>query len=157
MTTKSLFVTLLICLVAICHSTAQNYDNALGLRLGWGFGVSFKHFISDEAALEGIARFGGVYMSYTQITGLYQKHKPLDEVLPGLQWYIGGGGFIGLWGGDFTDRSLRIGIAGNIGLDYAFEDIPLNISLDWIPSLALTGFGKGFGAESGGFAVRYIF
>ena len=83
-------------------------------------------------------------------------HQPLDEVFSGLQWYYGGGGFIGLWSAGNSENGTRIGIAGNLGLDYAFEDIPLNISLDWIPSFALVGFGNGFAGATGGLAVRYI-
>ena len=137
---------------------AQNYDNAVGLRLGWGFGGSIKHFFDDSKAVEGIVQVGGLYTNYTQITGLFQVHKPLDDVAPGLQWYFGGGGFVGFFSGVFSTYSTRIGIAGNIGLDYAFEDIPLNVSLDWVPGIALVGFGSSFGAgTAGGLAVRYIF
>lgn len=138
------------------NATSQTYDNAIGLRLGWGVGLTGKHFLNDQSAVEAIVHFGGAYTSYFQITGLYQVHNPLDEVFSGLQWYYGGGGFVGLWGGDNSTNSARIGIAGNIGLDYAFDDIPLNISLDWIPSFALVGFGNGFAGTTGGLVVRYI-
>jgi hypothetical protein len=139
-------------------SNAQNYNNAVGVRLGWGFGGTIKHFFDDSKAVEGIVQFGGIYSRYAQITGLFQIHKPLDDVAPGLQWYFGGGGFVGFFSGVYSGRDVRIGIAGNIGLDYTFEDIPLNLSLDWVPGIAIVGFGTGFGAgTAGGLAVRYIF
>jgi hypothetical protein len=140
------------------NANAQNYNNAVGVRLGWGFGGTIKHFFDDSKAVEGIVQFGGIYSRYAQITGLFQIHKPLDDVAPGLQWYFGGGGFVGFFSGVYSARSTRIGIAGNIGLDYTFEDIPLNLSLDWVPGIAIVGFGTGFGAgTAGGLAVRYIF
>lgn len=156
---KKVLVTILFSSILLTLSTsAQNYDNAVGLRLGWGLGGSIKHFFDESKAVEGIVQIGGVYTNYTQITGLFQIHKPLDEVTPGLQWYFGGGGFVGFFSGVFSTYSTRIGIAGNIGLDYAFEDLPLNISLDWVPGIAIIGFGTGFGAgTAGGLAVRYIF
>ncbi len=156
---KKVLITILFSSILFSLSTsAQNYDNAVGLRLGWGLGGSIKHFFDESKAVEGILQLGGPFSNYTQVTGLFQIHKPLDEVTPGLQWYFGGGGFVGFFSGVFSTYSTRIGIAGNIGLDYAFEDIPLNISLDWVPGIAIIGFGTGFGAgTAGGLAVRYIF
>ena len=154
---KSVFSILIGLLVSVGSISAQNYDNAVGLRLGWGFGGSIKHFFDDSKAIEGIAQFGGLYSRYAQITGLFQIHKPLDDVAPGLQWYFGGGGFVGFFSGLYSTRSTRIGVVANIGLDYAFEDLPLNLSLDWAPGFAFVGFGNFFGARTGGLAVRYIF
>ena len=162
---KFLSILVFATVIAMGSSTAQNYDNAIGIRGGWGFGASFKHFLNESAALEGVLRyrsFGtlGFNYSYVQVTGLYQIHNPLDDVLTGLQWYYGGGAFVGFWGGSYAglidgDRTY-IGVAGNIGLDYAFEDIPLNISVDWIPSIAIVG-GGGFLGGGGGVGIRYIF
>jgi hypothetical protein len=155
---KKLLLTLFVIAVfGAVHTSAQTYDNAVGLRLGWGFGGSIKHFFDDSKAVEGIVQFGGLYTRYSQVTGLFQIHKPLDDVAPGLQWYFGGGGFVGLFSGVSSANATRIGIAGNIGLDYAFDDIPLNVSLDWVPGIAIVGFGNSFGARTGGLAVRYIF
>ncbi|MCB0686084.1 MAG: hypothetical protein KDC53_06155 [Saprospiraceae bacterium] len=156
---KKLLLPLILGFLFFHHeASAQNYDNAAGLRLGWGFGGTIKHFFDDSKAVEGIFQIGGLYARYAQVTGLFQVHRPLEDVAPGLQWYFGGGGFIGFFSGVYSTRSTRIGIAGNIGLDYTFDDIPLNVSLDWVPGIAIVGFGSGFGAGSGGgLAVRYIF
>lgn len=156
---KKILVTFILgTLFLFQNASAQNYENAAGVRLGWGFGGTIKHFFDDSKAVEGIVQLGGVYNRYAQVTGLFQVHQPLDDVAPGLQWYFGGGGFIGFFSGVYSARSTRIGIAGNIGLDYTFEDIPLNITLDWVPGIAIVGFGTGFGAgTAGGLGVRYIF
>jgi len=156
---KAFTLVMLIGFVGFFSASAQTYDNAIGLRLGWGFGASIKHFFNESHAVEGIFRYRNGYLTYnyTQITGLYQVHKPLDDVASGLQWYFGGGAFLGFFGGDFIENKARIGILGNLGLDYAFDGVPINISLDWAPGFALTGFGNAFSAESGGLAVRYIF
>ena len=55
-----------------------------------------------------------------------------------------------------TSTTTSFGIQGYLGLDYAFEDIPLNITADWIPTIFLNGFGSGFGAGYGTLGVRYI-
>jgi len=151
-------------LMSAISMQAQTYDNAAGLRLGFGFGGTFKHFLNESSALEAIVNIrGSGYLGYVSsrsiaISGLYEIHKPLDEVLEGLQWYVGGGALVGF----STSRvigtrssSASFGILGVIGLDYAFEDIPLNISVDWIPGIIFNG--GGFTGDSGALAVRYIF
>ncbi|GAA5224692.1 hypothetical protein GCM10025777_53230 [Membranihabitans marinus] len=146
-----------ICCVSVTKIEAQNYDNAVGLRLGWGFAGSLKHFFTEDLAGEGIVNLRNSYLgaSYFSVTALAQKHNPINDV-PNLYWYYGGGAFAGFFSSEYTDSSnVNIGIAGNLGLDYTFNDIPLNLSIDWIPSISLTG-GHGFGAEAGGIAARYI-
>ena len=165
---KSIITLMFLSALGACMSLqAQNYDNAVGLRVGWGFGADFKHFLSEESALEAIVNFRrvgvlGFGYTYIQVTGLYEIHKPLEDVAPGLQWYFGGGGFVGFGKtnvgvlGSAGEANTSIGVLGVIGLDYAFEDIPLNVSLDWMPGISLTG-GSGFFGRTGGLAVRYIF
>jgi hypothetical protein len=79
--------------------------------------------------------------------------------MEGLQWYYGGGANITLYSGDYDlydndQGGTTFGIAGNLGLDYKFEDVPVNVSLDWIPVFS---FGYDFGGDGGGIAVRYTF
>ncbi len=140
---------------------AQNYDNAVGLRLGWGFGGTFKHFLDESSAVEAIVNFRGAgYLGYVTrsvaISGLYELHKPLEDVTEGLQWYVGGGALLGFASSNFSNNSsVSFGILGVIGLDYMFEEIPLNVSLDWMPGIIING--GGFTGSTGGLAVRYIF
>ena len=48
-----------------------------------------------------------------------------------------------------------MGIDGVLGLDYKFKDAPINISLDWQPSVTLIGASSS--PAYGGIAVRYTF
>ena len=148
-------------------TTAQEGSTAIGLRAAWGFAVTGKHFIAENTALEGIVQFRSynsalVDYSAMNITGLYEIHQDLGNV-DGLKWYYGGGAYVGFWSGDydlfFEDQdsgSLFLGVAGVIGLDYRFANIPLNLSLDWMPNFGILGSGSGFTGESGGLAIRYI-
>jgi len=145
--------------------TAQNYDNAVGLRVPWGFGATVKHFFGDKVAAEGIVNYWsrgtfGFRYTRTRISALVEVHNELDQVLEGLQWYYGGGAFVGIWGGSFSRyydyNATQIGVSGVLGLDYTFADLPINVSVDWMPSVSFVG-GGGFGATAGGLAVRYTF
>lgn len=149
---------------------AQDYDRAIGLRLGWDYGVSYKQFLNKEAAFEGIVHFrsyGNAFYSwnYMRVTGLYLIHKELPGI-EGLYWYYGGGGSLSFWGGEYDDfvRSrnkksgrLGVGLHGALGLDYKFKDIPIQVTLDWIPSIMIGTYYSGFVPDYGGMAVRYTF
>jgi hypothetical protein len=163
---KNLIILALIALSANIH--AQSYKAAAGLRLAWGWGLTGKFFTNDRAAIEGILNYRNYsYLdlgyNYLRITGLYELHNDLSSTAQGLTWYYGGGAFVGFYGGHFNDfytgskSTTYIGIAGCLGLDYKFKDTPINLSVDWIPSFVITGYGDGFTGENGGIAVRYTF
>lgn len=159
----------ILCFLTACffspmESQAQDYQTAIGARLGWGISATGKHFLSENGAIEAIANFRsfgvpGFKWSWVSITGLYEIHNDLSSVTEGLKWYYGGGPNITLYSGSFDVNGLNsttIGIVGTLGLDYKFPTAPINISLDWLPGFAISG-GGGFSASAGGIAVRYAF
>lgn len=141
---------------------AQNYDSAIGLRLGYPSSVSYKMFLNDSHAVEGYVSYRrNSGWSWIGISAAYQVHSPIDAV-DGLQWYWGGGAGAYIW--TFNDTSgfydnygtTSFGIQGYLGLDYTFANVPINVSIDWVPTYFLNGYGDGFGADNGAIAVRYI-
>ncbi|MCB8998508.1 MAG: hypothetical protein H6540_00370 [Bacteroidales bacterium] len=135
---------------------AQDYQNAVGLRFGLSNGVTFKHFITTNDAVEGIlaTRYGGF-----NLTGLFERHTTAFDT-DGLYFYYGGGAHIGSFNNNawFTDQSNHtiIGIDGILGLEYVIPDFPLNVSLDWKPGLNLIGYA-GFWGDELALSVRYMF
>jgi len=155
---RKIVMTLVILVSMISLSKAQDYNTGIGLRGGFAGGVTLKHFISSDAALEGIisSRWQGLV-----ITGLYEKHAQAFDV-SGLNWFYGAGAHIGFWDGNNVkwaddDRSYTVlGLDGIIGLEYNIQEIPFNISVDWKPSLNIVGH-SGFWADGGALSVRYVF
>ena len=138
-------------------ANAQDYNTGVGLRGGFTSGLTVKHFLSSNTAVEGIlsTRWRGF-----DITGLYEIHNQAFNV-PGLNWYYGFGGHIGFWNGKHvswgSDNSYTvIGIDGILGLEYSFTEIPFNISIDWKPMLNVIGY-SGFWGDGGAISLRYIF
>jgi hypothetical protein len=139
------------------HAKAQ-YNNAIGVRAtGWSYGITFKHMLSESDGLEFIAfsRWKGF-----NLTALYEKHW--DVITDGMRVYVGGGVHVGSfdgryspWFSDFNNHFI-LGIDGIAGLEYNFEEIPLNISLDYKPALNFVGH-LGFWGDEGGLAVRFTF
>lgn len=132
---------------------AQDYQAAAGLRLGYPLSASYKTFLNESSAIEGYVGFRS-RSGFTQlsITGAYQIHTDLQDV-EGLQWYYGGGASV-----NFANSLTYLGLHGYLGLSYTFEDTPLNLSVDWVPSIFIGGGGvfNGFGGGYGALAARYI-
>lgn len=142
---------------------AQNYDLAIGTRLGNPLSISAKKFISEPGAIEGYLGFrSNPTYNWFSLSGAYQHHNPLEiQSIDGLQWYFGGGATLYFW--DFKDIFLEdeysgasLGIQAYLGLEYNFNDIPVNLTVDWIPTLFFNSYLSGFGAGYGSLGVRYI-
>jgi len=139
---------------------SQVYNSAIGARLGYPLSISYKTFITQESALEGYIGFRNwANHRWVSINGAYQLHFPIEGV-PNLQWYVGAGGGLYFWNyrvlGNERDNQLGLGVQGYLGLDYTFEEVPINLSVDWVPTVFLTGYRTGFGASYGNVAVRYV-
>ncbi len=112
------------------HTQAQDYKTAIGIRLSSASptlsnAISVKHFMDDRRAIEGLLSFGTRF----GIGGLYEVHQ-LIGATPAFTWFYGVGGYVG-----FQDGSTYLGPTGAVGLDYKFQNAPLNLSLDWKPEL----------------------
>ncbi len=136
---------------------AQDYNTGIGLRGGLSNGLTIKHFIKSNTAVEGIltSRWNGF-----NITGLYELHQQAFST-PGLNFYYGIGGHIGSWNDDKQDPTITgtqtvIGVDGIIGLEYNFAEVPFNISLDWKPAFNLVGYSNFWGDELA-LSIRFIF
>src|SRR4051812_37843237 len=60
-----------------------NYSNAVGFRAGETSGLTFKHFVDQTSAFEGIL---GVWPNAFDITVLCEKHTNAFN-LEGMNWY----------------------------------------------------------------------
>ncbi len=155
-----------LAVVICCVFTAQGqstYKTSVGLRFGYPLSVSLKHFLNEKNALEGFIgyRRWSVYASDFRVGGLFLVHNPITSV-EGLQWYYGGGATAIFWNYDdlfyANDDygSLNVGIMGEIGLDYKFAGLPLNLSVDWVPTFVIgRGAYDGFRADAGALSARY--
>ena len=132
------------------QSQAQSgYKTALGVKVWDGGGISLKHFVNGNNALEGIGYF---WRQGARITGLYEIHGAINNA-GGLQWYIGPGAHVGFYNDRYGNRNF-IGIDGVLGLDYKFNGAPINVSIDWQPSFEF-GDNRGFVGNWGGLGIRY--
>lgn len=155
---KIFLVTILLSFFGFNTLQAQDYGTGIGIRGGPAQGITVKHFISSTSALEGIlsTRWHG-----WAVTGLYEIHAEPFK-LRELKVYYGAGAHIGWWydtDASWADAGIEytiIGIDAILGLEYAFNEIPISVSLDWKPAFNLIGY-TGVWLGGGGISVRYIF
>lgn len=135
---------------------AQNYENAIGVRLGPYNGVNFKTFLHSNKALDLNLAFRN-HNDYKRVffTALYEVHNPINGA-PGLLWYYGGGGSIGSLRYNHEDGDVFLSADGVLGLDYKISGAPLNLAIDWRPRLELTPDAD-FGSGDVGVAIRLTF
>lgn len=120
--------------------SGMTQDRALGLRLGWGGGLSYVQSITDDQDFEVILspRWSGLIL-----TGLYQRKVSMSA--RSWYWYYGGGlhggyhhrsNFVGE-GFNGDDQFVNLGFDLITGLKYRFEAFPLEFSADYKPSIEL--------------------
>ncbi len=137
-----------------------NAQQLIGLRGGWFSGVTYQHYIGSNVAIEGILQWN---RNWVNVTGLYEIHKDISDV-QNLKWYYGVGAHIGSYtyrsedsflGDRRTSSGIIIGADGILGIEYFFEEIPIQLSLDYKPVLNLTGGLWLY--NDGALSVRYTF
>src|SRR5690606_23682846 len=106
------------------------YKNAIGGRFGSANGISFKTGLNNKAMLELIGNFrSNSNVSYFNLTGLYEVYNPINGA-EGLNWYYGAGATIGSAKVKGFDGDVYLSANGVLGLDYKFNDAPINLSVD---------------------------
>ena len=144
---KTSFTVLILFLTTSFFS--QNYKMALGFKGGYpGYGsLNAKKSISNsdylEASIGGFGRYPYNVGFNVQID--YERMQALEE---GFSFYYGGGVLLGL-----TSSFVHLAPKALLGLEYNFEDLPLNISIDTGPYLFVSPY-IGF-IWGGGLALRY--
>ena len=155
---KRITSTFIIGIILSSFSYAQDYNTGVGLRAGYSYGLTIKHFVSEKNALEGL--FSSRWQGF-QITGLYEYQNHFSSA-ERLNWYIGFGAHVGFWNGnnvkwgDSGTNYTVVGIDGILGLEYVFKEVPINLGIDWKPSFNFVGY-SGFWSNGGAISNRYIF
>ncbi len=123
---------------------AQNIPkNALGLRLGDndGFGaeISYQRGLSKKNRLEvDLGWRDNNDIDAFKLAGLYQWVWKIDG---GFNWYAGVGGGLGSWNDNYhNDNGSFVFAAGDIGIEYSFEQAPILLSLDFRPEIGNNGY-----------------
>jgi hypothetical protein len=156
---KKLIVTALVLIGSGFTAKSQEISkNVLGLRLGDnnGFGteISYQRGLSDNNRIE--ANLGwrnNKSISAFKLTGIYQWVWEIDN---NFNWYAGAGAGLGSWSNSDSNGSF-VYISGNVGIEYNFEEVPIQLSLDYRPEFGGHGyFNNNYGSDIA-IGIRYKF
>jgi len=165
------FTLFLFCLLLVFTNTSfaqkgsTTYKTGIGLRGGYyATGLSIKHFMKSDAAIEGILGTGNRRRGL-MLTLLYEKHGVAFQAR-GLKWFYGLGGHLGSYRSDYYYRgrhydyrqvtTVAVGVDGILGLEYKFPEIPFTLTLDFKPFAEAVPGGI-YGSGDSGLTVRYAF
>jgi hypothetical protein len=143
---KKLLFIMLICFTMADYASAQELGVRFGdMAAGNNFGIDgifssgkFSRIHADISFGEGV----GIDALWDFI------YKPLGD--ESFNWYLGAGPYIRI------DDPFWLGVAGEIGLEYHFKEVPIALGMDWRPAISIVE-ETDFHAESFGINVRYVF
>jgi hemolysin activation/secretion protein len=140
--------------------------NAIGLRFGNHYGleveVTYQKMLSTKNRLEINGGWSSSNNTETfKSIGIYQWYWNLEK---GLYWYTGAGAGFGYWDTDDNydneyaeDNGFFMVVTGDIGIEYHFKDIPLQLSIDGRPEYMFNSYEKNDFGFNAGLGVRYKF
>jgi hypothetical protein len=159
---KKLVIIITVLMSISLSSLAQVNPHAIGLRFGGdgninGAEISYQQAFGDVNRLELDLGFKG-YRNYNDmfVAGIYHWVWNLNG---GLNWYAGPGAAVGFYNwddGTTNDSGISLGIGGQIGLEFDFNELgaPILISMDARPMIDVVGYDNGFGWGAA-LGVRY--
>ncbi|MBR4774687.1 MAG: hypothetical protein IK008_01135 [Bacteroidales bacterium] len=133
---------------------ASAQPRAIGIRAGYGAELSYQHTLGGE-------NFAELDLGWS--AGAIQGGLAYDFIIAPLgpvNIYAGPQAFVGLANTTDADgnakQGLWLGAGAQLGVEYLFDSIPLQLSLDWKPSLLIIP-NLGFGWNSIALGIRYLF
>lgn len=145
--------------------TASAQNNAIGVRLSGGnqwycAEISYQRNLGSPHRIEADLgyRIDDYYdMGYLVLVGVYQLHFDIPAVKD-LGWYFGFGPKFEFL--NYAEHSFgfsgEAGVVGQVGVDYHFDAIPLQLSLDFRPCLYLIPYNA-FRWSDFALGIRYTF
>ena len=141
---------LFVAVLAFASIMAYAQPRAIGARLGYGAEVSYEHGLGNNMlSLEvGVPGFAGLEAAVT-----YDWIDPFGATVPWNEkgewhWYMGVGG-AAQWSW-YAMNAGFVGACGRFGIEYDFW-FPLQISIDWRPTLGVALANNGNGGIAAGF------
>ena len=143
---------LFVAVLAFASIMAYAQPRAIGARLGYGAQFSYEHGLGsgNMVSLEvGVPGFWGIEAACT-----YDWIDPFGATVPWNEkgewhWYMGVGGSVATYGWAFNNGF--IGACGRFGIEYDFW-FPLQLSVDFRPTLGVMLAGNGNGGVGAAFA-----
>ena len=160
MSAAKIFKTVILSFILLLSTTqlltAQDYNNAIGLRLGTYVGASFTTYTSEHNSIEVIA---GITRQANQsdyiFGGYYKFHFAISSDIPTLNWFTSLGLLLFLEE-EVGKNKINIAPSALIGLEYTLEHTPVNFFIDVSPYYNLTSDMDSKFSIHANLGVRYL-
>jgi hypothetical protein len=141
------FVACLLAIVLLSTSNvrAQNTSMEVGIRLADNFGVDATVPLGPAPRLH-----AALYLDRVGVGTYGNWAFRLDGGPQNLRFFAGGGPEL------FFEHQFDFAVAGDAGVEWAFEEVPVTIGFDWRPAFRLTN-GTDFHSGNWGFTARFRF
>jgi hypothetical protein len=163
---KTILVLAVAFLIFSSGAKAQQNNNHIGLRAGESSGIDFKH-LNGTNAFEFIV---SAWPNDLTLFGLFEKYKAINAD-PGFSFYYGAGPHVafntyhrvyyyddryGRWW--YHSRGgFGLGIDGIVGLEYAFRQIPLALTVDLKPYIEFNTDHNIYWSPDPGLGIKVTF
>lgn len=138
---KKLFLALVAVLAMAATANAQNIGVRGVFGSSSGAEISYQHPLSGNRLEFDLGWHSHEGYDYINLSVVYQWKWNLSG---NFDWYAGLGGNAGMWSGN-NESSLGLGFLAQVGIEYNFQAIPLQASLDFRPQWDVLGSASGFG------------
>ena len=148
---------ILIMVAVLGLGFAANAQNWIGSRGAFGSSsgaeLSYQHGFNPNNRLElDLGWNTHNHYSYFNLSAIYQWTGGIVE---NFGWFAGLGANAGLWSG-YSESSIGLGFLAQAGLEYNFQAVPIQITLDARPQWDVLGAASGFGYGIA-LGIRYRF
>jgi hypothetical protein len=162
---------ILLMLTITLASFGQDRRNAVGLRGGATWGITYDYIHNESSGFMGMVSFREKGM---QVTGLLKFYRPAFERLTDrFWWYFGVGAHVGYhkweefyyyyyshyyYYREVTKYAPVMGLDGLIGIEFRMDILPITVGIEYMPYFELLGkdyFKMHF--FDFGFALKYTF
>lgn len=157
---------ILLTLVAVfaLSFAANAQDNALGVRLGGGQGfggeLSYQRALGSNRLELDLGWASNDHDDYTAI-GFNAIYQWRGTISGNFGWFAGVGGRFDYWTWDTPvddDSDIALAVVGQAGLEYVFDAVPIQLSLDIRPCFyIIPDIDNRFHWGDIALGVRYVF
>lgn len=128
-----------------------------GISMSQELGLRFGNFSGSGVAIDGVfeaGKFSRIHADAYFNDGLGLDvlwdflYKPLGD--EAFNWYLGAGPYT------FLSDNFQLGLAGEAGIEYHFNGVPLALGLDWRPYLRIIDNTDMYW-DSFGLNLRWVF
>jgi hypothetical protein len=145
------FLLAIVAVLCVSAVSAQQYQNSIGLRLGYGAELQYERHFSEKNYLEanlGLSGFGGDRI-FANV--MYNWNLCDWDWTPSAgRWFLsaGVGGSLGMWGYEHEGANrlgMQVGVAGDVAFGIRFNK-PVTLSVDYRPTVYFLhdAWGQGF-------------